>query len=92
MSLKKSKTETALVTVAESVGSALGSLVATATRAKNALAPKELAGRQAKRKMKGALRRVSAKTVKTAKGAYKAGGRTSNKIRKAIRRARKDRE
>ena len=88
---KKSKTETALVTVAESVGSALGSLVATATRAKNAFASKELAGRQAKRKMKGALRRVSAKTVKTAKSAYKAGGHTSNNMRKAVRRAGKDR-
>ena len=49
MPTKKPNAETTLVTVAESIGSALGAVVAKANKARKALAPKTAARRHTKK-------------------------------------------
>jgi len=73
MPTKKGNGETTLVNVAESIGSALGAVTATAKKAKQALVPKTSARRQRKRKTRRPPRRVSPKVGATPKGSRKSG-------------------
>jgi len=73
MPTKKGNGETTLVNLAESIGSALGAVTATAKKAKQAVVPKTSARRQRKRKARGSPRRVSPKVVATPKASRKSG-------------------
>ena len=73
MSIKKTKADKVLVTVAESVGSALGSLAAKATKAKKVLLSAKSTERRTKRRIRTALRRASKQTNKAEKRTLKTG-------------------
>jgi hypothetical protein len=76
MSIKESKAETALVTVAETIGSALGSLAATGDKARKAFQSAASTPRRMTRKTSLAIRRSGRKLA-----------RTENATRRTVRRS-----
>jgi hypothetical protein len=79
------RAEEALVAVAESIGSTLGNIAATATKARKAITPKASTQRRVKGKARGTIRRASRK----ASAATRTGRKTSRKVRSVARKATK---
>ena len=73
-----------LVSVAESVGAALGAVVAKANQAKNALLPE---ARRVVRQAKSSARKSARKARRAGKSALRTGRKQSAKLRKAVARA-----
>ena len=82
MPIKESKAETALVTVAETIGSALGSLAATGDRAKKGFHSAASTPRRTRWKTSVATLRTRRKPARTENAARRPGRRSPVKRRK----------
>jgi hypothetical protein len=87
MPTKETSAKTTLVTVAESIGSALGAVAATADKAKGAIIARKFTPRYTKRKVKQSLRRASAKVVRAARVARKSGPRRRSSPGRVVRKS-----
>jgi hypothetical protein len=89
VSSKESKGSELLVSVAESIGSTLGSIAAKVSQAKNALAPETEARKVAPKRKKRPASRPRKKTTKTSKTAGKPRTKSRQSLSPTARTARR---